>query len=162
MSVGSGESGQLVPGFERYTYTGRSAELDEPFQAIVSTLPGHADMIKLSGSRTDGLLDRVETEKNFHTLSLLSKWKNSRQAVECSKIGLLTGDGFNTFSSGYFNFYERFNQKASLLRPKDRLYDCANWFHLAHGCACGPDSKRKCGDRPWFEEAESRAPGPSD
>ena len=66
MSVRSGEPGELVPGFERYTDTGRSAELDEPFQAIVTTLTGHADMVKLPGTRTDGLLDRVETEKNFH------------------------------------------------------------------------------------------------
>jgi hypothetical protein len=87
MRVRSGEPSELVPGLEGHSDTGGSAEFDEPFQAIVSTLPGHADMVKLPGTRTDGLLDRVETEKNFHTLSLLSKWKNSRQAVECSKVG---------------------------------------------------------------------------
>ena len=67
MRVRSGEPGELVPGLEGHSDTGRSAEFDEPFQAIVSTLPSHADMVKLPGTRTDGLLDRVETEKNFHT-----------------------------------------------------------------------------------------------
>jgi hypothetical protein len=61
MRICPGESGELVPGFERYADTGVSAELDQPFQAIISALPRHADMIKLPGTGTDGLLDWVET-----------------------------------------------------------------------------------------------------
>jgi hypothetical protein len=61
MSIGTGKPGELVSGFERYADTGGSAELDQPFQAIVSTLPGHADVVELPRTRTDGLLDRVET-----------------------------------------------------------------------------------------------------
>jgi hypothetical protein len=53
--------GELVPGFERYADAGGSAELDQSIQAIVSTLPCHADVVKLPRTRTDGLLDRVET-----------------------------------------------------------------------------------------------------
>jgi hypothetical protein len=61
MGICPGKSGELLPGFERYADAGRSAELDQPFQAVVATLPRHADMSKLSGTGTDGLLDRVET-----------------------------------------------------------------------------------------------------
>jgi hypothetical protein len=61
MCIRTGKSGQLFPGFERYADTGGSAELDQPFQAIISALPRHADMIKLPGTGTDGLLDWVET-----------------------------------------------------------------------------------------------------
>src|SRR5437660_8686550 len=38
-------------------------------------------MIKLPGTGTDGLLDRVETVQNFHCSSLLSKWKYGREAL---------------------------------------------------------------------------------
>ncbi len=61
MGVRSGQSGKLIPGLKRYANTGRPAELHQPFQAIVSTLPGHAHMVKLPRTRTYGLLDRVET-----------------------------------------------------------------------------------------------------
>jgi hypothetical protein len=50
MGISAGEPGELVPGFERYANTRRAAELDQPFQAIISTLPGHADMVKLPGT----------------------------------------------------------------------------------------------------------------
>jgi hypothetical protein len=40
----------LVPGFERYADTGRPAKLDQPLQTVISTLPRHADMIKLPGT----------------------------------------------------------------------------------------------------------------
>jgi hypothetical protein len=55
------KSGELVPGFKRYADAGPSAELDQSLQAIVSTLPRYADVVKLTRTRTDGLLDRVET-----------------------------------------------------------------------------------------------------
>jgi hypothetical protein len=61
MRVRPGKPGELVSGFERHADAGRSAELDQPFQTIVSTLPGHADMVKLPRTGTDGLLDGVET-----------------------------------------------------------------------------------------------------
>jgi hypothetical protein len=50
MRIRPGKSGELVPGFERYTDTVCSAELDQPFEAIVSTLSGEADMVKLPGT----------------------------------------------------------------------------------------------------------------
>ena len=83
MGVGPGKPGELVPGLKRYANTGRPAELDQPLQPVVATLPGHADMVKLPRTGTDGLLDRVETVKNFHPSSLLSKWKNGCKALEC-------------------------------------------------------------------------------
>jgi hypothetical protein len=61
MRIRPSKSGELVPGLERHADTVCSAELDQPFQAIVSTLPGEADMVKLPGTGTDGLLDWVET-----------------------------------------------------------------------------------------------------
>jgi hypothetical protein len=61
MCICPGKSGELVPGFKRHADAGRPAEFDQPLQAIVSTLSRHADMIKLPGTGTDGLLDRVET-----------------------------------------------------------------------------------------------------
>jgi hypothetical protein len=61
MCVCPGKSGELVPGFKRHADAGCAAEFDQPLQAIVSTLPRHADVIKLPGTGTDGLLDRVET-----------------------------------------------------------------------------------------------------
>jgi hypothetical protein len=64
VGVGAGEPGELVPGLERYADAGRSAELDKLFEAVVATLPGDGDMVKLAGTGTDGLLDRVETVKN--------------------------------------------------------------------------------------------------
>jgi hypothetical protein len=47
MRICSGKSGELVPGFERHADTRRTAELDQPFQAIISTLPSKTDMIEL-------------------------------------------------------------------------------------------------------------------
>jgi hypothetical protein len=61
VGICSGEPGELVSGFERYADAGRSAELDQSLQAIVSTLPRHTDVVKLPRTRTDGLLDGVET-----------------------------------------------------------------------------------------------------
>jgi hypothetical protein len=55
------KSGELVPGFERHADACRAAKLDQSLQAIVSTFPRHADVVKLPRTRTDGLLDRVET-----------------------------------------------------------------------------------------------------
>ena len=77
MGVGAGEPGELVPGFERYADAGGPAEVDQPFQAVVAVVafPGDGDMVQLTGTGTDGLLDRVETVKNFHDSSLLSKRK---------------------------------------------------------------------------------------
>lgn len=83
MSIRPGKPGKLVSGFQRHADTCRSAELHQPFEAIVSAFPSDADMVKLPRTRTNGLLDRVETVKNFHPPSLLSKWKNSRKDVEC-------------------------------------------------------------------------------
>jgi hypothetical protein len=50
MRIRPGEPGELVPGFERYADTGRPAKLNQPFQTVISTLPRHADMIKLPGT----------------------------------------------------------------------------------------------------------------
>jgi hypothetical protein len=50
MGVRPREPGQLIPGLERYTDTVCSAELDQPFEAVVSTLAGEADMVKLPGT----------------------------------------------------------------------------------------------------------------
>jgi hypothetical protein len=61
VGIRTGKPGELVPGFERYADTGRSAELDQPFQAVVSTLPCNTDMIELPRTGTDGLLDWMET-----------------------------------------------------------------------------------------------------
>jgi hypothetical protein len=61
VGVCTGKPGELVPGFERYADIGGSAELDQPFEAVVATLPRHGDVIELPGTGTDGLLDRVET-----------------------------------------------------------------------------------------------------
>jgi hypothetical protein len=61
MRICPGKPGELVPGFERHTDPRRAAKLDQPFQAIISTLPSNTDMIELPRTGTDGLLDRVET-----------------------------------------------------------------------------------------------------
>ena len=61
MGVRPGHAGELIPGLKRYANTGLPAKFHQPFQPIVSTLPGHADMVKLPRTRTYGLLDRVET-----------------------------------------------------------------------------------------------------
>jgi hypothetical protein len=61
MGIRPCKSGELVPGFKRYANAGGSAKLNQPLQAIVSTLPRHTDMVKLPRTRTDGLLHRVET-----------------------------------------------------------------------------------------------------
>jgi hypothetical protein len=68
--VRPGEPGELVARFERYADAGGSTEINQPFEAVVSTLAGDTDMIELARTGTDGLLDRVETVKNFHTSSL--------------------------------------------------------------------------------------------
>jgi hypothetical protein len=83
VGIGSGEAGKLVPGFEGDADTGSTAEVDEPFEAVVPAVASHADMVELPGTGADGLLDWVEAVENFHTSSLLSKWKNSRKALEC-------------------------------------------------------------------------------
>ena len=75
MGIGAGEPGELVPGLEGYADAGGPAEVDQPFQAVVAAFPGNGDMVQLTGTGTDGLLDRVETVKNFHDSSLLSKRK---------------------------------------------------------------------------------------
>jgi len=78
MGVGAGEPGELVPGLERNADAGGPAEVDEPLEAVVAPVvafPGDGDMVQLTGTGTDGLLDRVETVKNFHPFSLLSKCK---------------------------------------------------------------------------------------
>ncbi len=54
------QPGELISRFKSHTDTGRSAEVDQPFQAFISTLTGHADMIELTRARTKGLFDRVE------------------------------------------------------------------------------------------------------
>jgi hypothetical protein len=123
MRVSPGESGQLVAGFERYANTGGPAERDQSFQAVVATLPRNADMIKLPGTGTDGLLDRVETVQNFHCSSLLSKWKYGRETLrmflEPKSIPVCPSPTF--FRVNIYIFYGSFNQKASLLRTKERL-----------------------------------------
>jgi hypothetical protein len=86
MGIGPGEAGELVPGFESDADTGLSAEVDQALEAIVPAVvafPGHADVVELPRTGADGLLDWVETVKNVHTSSLLSKWKNNREALEC-------------------------------------------------------------------------------
>jgi hypothetical protein len=61
MGIGPCKPGELVPGFKRYADACPSAELDQSVKAIVPTLPRHTDVVKLPRTRTDGLLDRVET-----------------------------------------------------------------------------------------------------
>ena len=73
----------MVAGFERYANTGGPAERDQSFQPVIATLPRYADMVKLPGTGTDGLLDRMETVQNFHCSSLLSKWKMAARPLEC-------------------------------------------------------------------------------
>ena len=60
MCICSRQSGELISRFKSHTDTGRPAEVDQPFQALISTLTGHADMIELTRTRTKGLFDRVE------------------------------------------------------------------------------------------------------
>jgi hypothetical protein len=114
--IGSGEAGKLVPGFEGDADTGSAAEVDEPFEAVVPAVASHADMVELPGTGADGLLDWVEAVENFHTSSLLSKWKNSREALEC--LGAVT---IALRIGQTFIFYGSFHQRASLLRGKERL-----------------------------------------
>jgi hypothetical protein len=66
VGVGPGEAGELVAGFEGDADAGGAAELDEAFEAFVATLAGDADVIELAGAGADGLLDWMETVKNFH------------------------------------------------------------------------------------------------
>jgi hypothetical protein len=76
VGVGAGEPGELIPGLERNADAGGPAEVDEPLEAVVAAVvafPGDGDMVQLAGTGTDGLLDRVETVKNFHDSSVLSK-----------------------------------------------------------------------------------------
>ena len=70
MCIGSCESGKLVAGFEGDADTGGSAEFHQAFQPVVSTFAGNADVIELARTGADGLLDRMETVKNFHASSL--------------------------------------------------------------------------------------------
>jgi len=70
MRVGTGEPGELVAGFHGYADASGAAEFDESLESLVSTLAGDAYMIELARTGTDGLLDRVETVKNFHSSSL--------------------------------------------------------------------------------------------
>jgi hypothetical protein len=83
MGICSGEAGELVPGFESDAVTGFPAEVDEPFEAFVPTFASYADVVELPRTGADGLLDWVEAVENFHESSLLSKWKNYREALEC-------------------------------------------------------------------------------
>jgi hypothetical protein len=48
MRIRTGKPRELVPWFERHADTRRAAKLDQPFQAIISTLPRNTDMIELS------------------------------------------------------------------------------------------------------------------
>jgi hypothetical protein len=48
VGIGASEPGKLVAGFEGDADTGCSAELDQPFQAIVATFAGDTDMIELA------------------------------------------------------------------------------------------------------------------
>jgi hypothetical protein len=61
MRVRPGESSQLISGFQRDANSGCPAELNQSLQPIIATFPGHADMVKWPRTRTDGLLNRVET-----------------------------------------------------------------------------------------------------
>jgi len=70
MGIGAGEPGELVAGFHGYADASGAAEFDESLESFVSTLAGDAYMIELARTGTDGLLDRVETVKNFHSSSL--------------------------------------------------------------------------------------------
>jgi hypothetical protein len=81
MGIGSGETGELVAGFERDADTGGAAELYEAFEAVIATFPGYADVIKLARAGSDRLLHWVEAVKNFHIPSLpLVARKNRRVA----------------------------------------------------------------------------------
>jgi hypothetical protein len=64
------DAGELIAGFERDANACGAAELDETFEALVATLAGDADVVKLARTGTDGLLDWVKTVKNFHVVSL--------------------------------------------------------------------------------------------
>ena len=81
MGIGAGETGELVAGFEGDTDAGGAAEVDEAgdsgIAAGVAALAGDADVVQLTRTGADGLLDGVEAVKNFHESSLLSKWTNS-------------------------------------------------------------------------------------
>jgi hypothetical protein len=48
MRIGTGKPRELVPWFERHADTGGAAKLDQPFQAIISTLPSNSDVIELT------------------------------------------------------------------------------------------------------------------
>jgi hypothetical protein len=50
MGIRAGKPGELVSGFKGYADSGGSTEFDQPFQAIVSTLPGDADVVKPPGT----------------------------------------------------------------------------------------------------------------
>ncbi len=70
MRVRAGEPSELVARLQRYANTSCSAELDQPFKPLIATFARNTDMIELPRTRTDGLLDRMETVKNFHSPSL--------------------------------------------------------------------------------------------
>jgi hypothetical protein len=68
VGIRPGKAGELVTGFERDPDSFGLAELDQPFKTLIAPLPGDAYMIELARAGTDGLLDRVQTVKNFHEL----------------------------------------------------------------------------------------------
>jgi RNA polymerase sigma-70 factor (ECF subfamily) len=70
MSIRTGKPGELVARLQRHANTSSSAELDQPFKTLIATFARNTDMIELPRTRTDGLLDRMETVKNFHSSSL--------------------------------------------------------------------------------------------
>jgi hypothetical protein len=67
MSVGAGDAGELVAGFERDANASGAAELDKPLKPLVAAFTGHADVVELAGAGADGLFDRVKAIQNFHS-----------------------------------------------------------------------------------------------
>ena len=114
MGIGAGEPGELVAGFERDADAGRAAELDQPLQTLVPTLPGDADVVELARTGTDGLLDRVETVKNFHLSSLppgrRRKWREG--------FRIWTETPISARKSSALQFLRKFSTFMDYPRPK--------------------------------------------
>src|SRR5258708_6547206 len=68
--AGGGGRGRLMGRSGGAGGAGGAAELDGPLEPLVPTLAGDADMVELARTGSDGLLDRMETVKNFHSSSL--------------------------------------------------------------------------------------------
>lgn len=59
-------AGELVARLERDANACGAAELDEALKAFVAAFAGDAYVVKLARTGTDGLLDWMNSEQNFH------------------------------------------------------------------------------------------------